>query len=161
MTCAPTQLDEVGLQVAGAEVDEADGDEGDDDPREHVQAALAPMPASMATLSEVGDGEAAQRDDDHGDDAQDGAAPVRVGEAREARELELARQVHEGAPAAQLLEVGAAAVRAVRRDGRRWPSGAASPRGRAGCAAGRRRARPTSTASRSQCLASASPNMRA
>ena len=34
-----------------------------------------------------------------------GAPAVRVGEAREPGELQLARQVHEGAPAAQLLEL--------------------------------------------------------
>ena len=89
-----------------------------------------------------------------------GAAPVRVGEAREPRELELARQVHEGAPAAELLEARrrCRAGRGVTGGGghqARLPGPAA-----AGCAAGRRRLA-TSTASSVAALASASPNMRA
>src|SRR5665647_2202791 len=90
----PDPAREVGLQVAGAEVDEADPDEGDYDPGEHGEVLGADAPVD-GHLEQIGHGEAAQRDGDHGDDAEDGAPPVRVGEPREPGELELVRQVHE------------------------------------------------------------------
>ena len=90
---------------------QAHADEGDDDPGEHRRVLLADA-AVDGDLDEVGHREGAQRDDDHGHQAEDGAAPVRVGEAREPGELELAREVHEGAPALEFLEAGAGAVRA-------------------------------------------------
>ena len=103
---------EVGLQVACAQVDERDGDEGDDDPGEdgHVLGADA---AVDGDLEQVRHREARERDDDHGDDAEGGAPPVGIGEASEPGELELARKVQERAPALHLLEAGAAAVRAA------------------------------------------------
>ena len=73
--------------------------------------SLARDAAVDRDLEEVRNGEARDRDHDHGDDAEDGAPPVGIGEASEAGELELAREVQERAPALQLLETGAAAVR--------------------------------------------------
>ena len=103
---------EVRLQVAGAEVDERDADEGDDDPGEdgHVLGADA---AVDRDFEQIRDGEARERDHDHGDDAEGGAPSIRIGEASEPGELELARQMQERAPALDLLEAGAAAVRAA------------------------------------------------
>ena len=107
------------------------------------------MPPSMATLSRYGTARLLERDHDHGDDAERGAPAVRVGEAREPGELELARQVHEGAPALAAPR-GWRRCRAGRCDGRRWPSGRA-PRRPAG-------ARPSPAAT---AVASASRRRRA
>ena len=102
---------QVGLQVARAEVERAHGDERDNDPVQNRQV-LVDDAVVDGLPDEVRDGKAAQRHDDHRHQAEDGAAPVGVGEAREPGELELARQVHERLPPLQLLQRGAAAVRA-------------------------------------------------
>ena len=156
----PHPAREVRLQVAGAKVDEADGDEGDDDPGEDVEV-LGDDAAVDRDLEQVRHGEAGERDRDHGDDAERGASPVRVGEASEARELELARQVQEGAPALQFLKAGAGAVRAAVTGRGRHQAALPEPAGPAAPPAARPPpavASATATSSSSQPSRSASPN---
>ena len=101
--------------------------------------SFLPMPPSMAILMRYGTARVLSVTTIIATRLKMARAPVRVGEAREPGELELARQVHEGAPALAALR-GWRRTRAGRRRGaRRWPSGGASPRpagaGRRACPA--------------------------
>jgi hypothetical protein len=73
---------QIGLQVAGDEVDHADRDEEHDDHVDDVHIAFGDAGVD-GDLDEVRHGQSAEGDGDHRDDAQGGAQAIGVGEARE------------------------------------------------------------------------------